>query len=180
MPPDVPRNLGVPLTPVQWPQDTLAVPQGYGAMPAVDILNAKQVRREYFTYPCAFLPFNANVQQSQIIRLDKDGDFWCNSVIAFAAFAGVGQYPNAWQVQIKDITTGYRFFEPSIPFGQLTRDNGLVGSGFTLLNTWDEPYCFLRSGGIEVTIINNGEQATISSSVWFAFSGWKEYANAAP
>jgi hypothetical protein len=179
------RDLNRPLKDVTWPQDTLLVPRGNGQMPGVDTTNAVNVGREYFTYS-GQTTGDIGAGESQIINIPiaKDGDFWMNSMIVDAYATGSNIHLNAMpngDVQITDSLTRYRFFNPSIPLGGMAREVnvGVLNTATVFINPIIEPYCFVRSSNILVDVALRTTQFVVGRvTLFFAFSGWKEYANA--
>lgn len=71
------------ITPYNWPQDKLEVPNGFGGMPPVDYGNENVVSGEYFGLTGEFIYTEntpAFTQQTQILNTPQDGDFWCDSI----------------------------------------------------------------------------------------------------
>lgn len=105
---------GDPPAPYSWPQDTLNVPNGFGAMPLVNDLNRNLSQREYFGVSTSWMAVGFNSVSTTTIALPKDGDFWCSGIngvsIDPAAFATAGQSVLAGYIaylMIEDMTTGY-------------------------------------------------------------------------
>lgn len=72
-----------PLNPWTWPQDTLRVPDGQGGMPPINVVNANQVRSEYFCLSAEFTltpALAAHTTQSTILDTPQDGDFWVDQI----------------------------------------------------------------------------------------------------
>lgn len=182
---DVALNLNVPFRPITWPQDTLAIPNGQGRMPEVDVLNAQKIRREYFTYSGSMGNFTDGVTQTLNINTQKDGDFWISSITAIGVEvqAGINTFVelNA-DVRVVDTLTQYSIYTPFIPFSFIDRGipqntgGGLMPSYF--ITNIIEPYCILRGGNISISITPHGFGGA-PYTAYFAFNGWKEYANAA-
>lgn len=179
---DVARNWRVPLPPTKWPQDTLKVPHGYGKMPAVDIVNSKIVKREYFTYVLNFMGVTWNNFQTQILEFTKDGDFWLSSVNCLTLNAAT----NAVVIDyfglctITDQVTGYNLFNGGVPIPTMQIDPNPALSPYRLVvANIIEPYCFLRGNSAAVTVSGPGSAAVAEYNIYMVFHGWKEYANAA-
>jgi hypothetical protein len=189
--PGVIRDFQRGLKPVTWPQDTLQVPRGHGRMPAVDTLNSKRTRREYFSYTGEFTNLVSNAIASINIPIAKDGDFWISSIsmFGFSVFGGVLQqslYLDG-NIQITDVLDQYQMFVPSMPIPSLLISvadlnfTGITtGIPLNITNNIIEPYPVLRGGVLKVDITTGTVRASGSpNTLQIAFNGWKEYANAA-
>lgn len=189
-----------PLTPYDWPQDTLREPNGYGQMPRVSILNQKLTEREFFSYNTTFtaVPNTTKYQAVNIIPTDDDGDFWFDNVICVntGPTAGVGYAPLWGRLQIEDVTNNYKLFpnngsQLGIPLSAIEPNYDVTGftpPGYTPTlagqrASFIQPYCFLRGCGIKITLSLTGviNPAPLPASVTYYVNlvGWKEYANAA-
>lgn len=71
-----------PLTPINWPQDALNVPDGHSGMPPVNRGNAL-IGSEYVCLSSRQV-FNAGTAaftlRNDILNVGQDGDFWCDSI----------------------------------------------------------------------------------------------------
>lgn len=167
---------GPPTAPYTWPQDTLTVPHGFGALPLVDHLNANLARREFFGISAQWLQPAADTRNVINVPLPKDGDFWldniCTTTILLVApggpapFSGVVAY-----LQIEDANNGYPLMSSYLDDNGVSI-NGAVWSAFNAKNSVAlaggnvvaesfgagartrliQPYCFLRGGAIRVTL----------------------------
>ncbi len=185
------------LKPYPWPQDNLTVPNGYGSMPRVEALNANLTKREWYCYNTEIAAIGVGGIAQATIATDADGDFWLDSI---AIGAVVNDYATAWQqmpdghIQIKDANQGYNLFParsltdgaPLAQF-QIMPDNyvppltygTLSAAGAGLRSSIVQPYCFLRSGAIAITVSLEAWTANYSYRLFVNLSGWKEYASAA-
>lgn len=168
---------GPPAAPYTWPQDTLRIPHGFGAMPLVNDLNANRSRREFFGMSANWNGPAFDTVNTQVLPVPKDGDFWCSAIAVQTIYPGAAspdQAPLSGVVAylgIQDANTGYsltpEFYDDS---GQLiqgapwasfeTRQFTLAASlspftypfgGGTRTDIL-QPYCFLRGGGIRVVL----------------------------
>lgn len=180
--PDVIRNFQRGLKKVTWPQDTLQVPQGYGRMPALDTMNSKVTRREYSTYVGGATGVTLNTPQLINIPIAKDGDFWISSIMGqtiqtFFVPNNIGYVVG--RIQITDVMTQYRFFQPDLPWGAICREPNLAADASSLfLSNVIEPYCVQRGSALLVEITLTAAPFPAPWDIQIAFNGWKEYANA--
>lgn len=168
---------GPPAAPYTWPQDTLTVPTGYGALPLIDNLNANLARREFFGVSAAW-PQAAHGSINVVnLPIPKDGDFWCDNICTMAiANTGAGLIPFAGltaYLQIEDANNGYPLMAAYVddngvlingaPWGAFnTKDIQLDAVGHALGSSFPfgagtrtalvQPYCFLRGGAVRVTL----------------------------
>lgn len=187
-----------PLKPNKWPQDSLQIPGG-GAMPPVDLANAKFAQRESFTYSTTITlpdPTTAGQQFTQSLPTDQDGDFWCDQIYLTSWLNNPGfpnDVPPPSLLQITDIRTGRQLCYPEGVstefFSTVTvfQDKPVIDystsplpDGFRSTSTLPQPFCFTRQGGILVTFTSIYALTGFLTSytVDIAFGGWKEYAHA--
>lgn len=188
----LPPNRYRSLKPQAWSQDNLIVPEGYGLMPRVERLNQDTVKREFFCYNTVIGPMAAGATLSQVIIGDADGDFWLDNIVVNALSdvpADVTSLEGRFQVldinqsynlmPASSITDGaplslFQVFPPSLSLAAGPRTVG-AGQRASLI----QPYCFMRSGGIQITATIETWERAGDFSLFFNLSGWKEYDNAA-
>jgi hypothetical protein len=197
---------GPPPAPYTWPQDTLRVPSGFGAMPLVNNLNANRSRREFFGVSAQFLNMAPDTLRVQNIPLDKDGDFWLSGiavqsidptaaspaqqiisgVIAFlgladgvTGFSLTSEYYDSAGVLIQGVPWS-AFESPQLitSAGSLTPFNLPYGGGTR--TELIQPYCFLRGGAVRVSLRTPPVPVIYPVlNLYLSLVGWKEYAYAA-
>jgi hypothetical protein len=181
--PGVIRNFQRGLKKVVWPQNTLQVPQGYGRMPALDIGNARRVKREYFTYTGQASNIAVNVPILINIPIAKDGDFWISSISGLIENTINGITYAEGTLQITDVMDQYKFYIPSLPWSAVSLDQGFdlfAVAPMGITNNIIEPYCALRGTVLRVELLFTAIQANPpTNTLQITLSGWKEYANAA-
>lgn len=167
---------GPPTAPYTWPQDTLTVPFGFGALPLVDNLNANLARREFFGLSAQWLRPPLDSRNVINVPVPKDGDFWLDNICTISinhqgpagptAFAGVVAY-----IQVEDANNGYPLMSTYLddngvsingaPWaGFNTNQLAQLAGGFTAANSFGagsrtriiQPYCFLRGGAVRLTL----------------------------
>lgn len=178
------------LKPLEWPQDSLTVPEGYGRMPKVDALNRSMIRREFFCYNVKLAAISPGGATTEIIATDADGDFWLDSVCVRALDDSdqTADMPPG-HFQIEDVNQGYNLMPssglrtgaPLWCFQWLPPANvvGTGAAGAGLRTSIIQPYCFLRAGAIRVSASIEAFAPAGAYSLYFSFSGWKEYGHAA-
>lgn len=187
-----PTNRYRTVKPATWPQDNLIVPEGFGLMPRVERLNADAVKREWFTYNARLGPFAAGATLSTIVATDQDGDFWLDNIVVNSLSSVFAEETIVdGKFQVRDINQGYNLFPASnltdgaplalfqvtAPSVTLAAGPRTVGAG--LRTSLIQPYCFMRAGGIEITVSLESWAVAGNHTVFFNLSGWKEYDNAA-
>lgn len=106
----------VKISPYDWPQDALEIPDGFGGMPPIEAGNRVVTGSEYFCLSGQFL-FPATTPafsiRQAIMATPQDGDFWCDQICAVSwatdTAAGVLRDRQAFLasvVTIKDQRTG--------------------------------------------------------------------------
>lgn len=173
----------IPLTPQKLPQDTLRIPGGFGAMGAIDLQNAVQVKREFFVYSTTFANIGYGETQTNIIPTDQDGDFWMTNIVndpfIGAQAVGVDLWAN---MNVQDLKNNYELFTPSVQLEQFNKfgvSSNVPGNGTTAsVTNILQPYCFTRDGGIKVTMsLLPKSVARVGFTIYLSFLGWKEYQN---
>lgn len=180
----------------QWPQDTLAVPNGGGSMPPIETANRDVDRRQSFTlvgevnYPGAS-PINTIRNLS--LPTDADGDFWVNQIYLSGVSAKAGGLVNdipPGTVTFTDVRTGKSMMWPEacpLDFfrgAMQSEESGFnVGetpfpNGFRSTGTLIQPWCFTRNGGIQIQFVCGPIDPTDNFTLSIGFAGWKEYAHA--
>lgn len=169
---------GPPTAPYTWPQDTLTVPHGFGALPLVDHLNANLAKREFFGINAVWTQAPIGSVSTFNIPIPKDGDFWLDNICGMVVNFTGGGPPGAnivsgasGYLQIEDGNNGYPLMS------NYTDDNGVLINGAPFgafdarpillsapgLITWPpagagtrtpllQPYCFLRGGAVRLTL----------------------------
>lgn len=190
-----------PLVPQTWPQDENRIPSTGGFKgPPISDANRDRSRQESFTVSGTFV-FPANVAVGQQFQLyfpmDIDGDFWVDQIymvgwgLQFGPRLVQSTYPMGGNLDIVDARNGHSLVWPagSLPTPLLATlilfsdDTGFdpAGSpfpdGFRSTTTLAQPYCFVRGGGITVTLTSadSWAGAALPNLTDIAFSGWKEY-----
>lgn len=175
-----------PLTPTVWAQDTLVTPPGWGVMPDVDLVNAVNVRREYFCYSGAFNTVGSTLTldgrtYNTTINFDPDGDFWISSIALSIYRPSTSLFITNYvgEVQITDNLANHNLFTPSVGSSALLANpmNRVNTAGAVNITNMMEPYCMRRGSSMTWTLVTS-VNATILPLVFFAMSGWKEYENA--
>jgi hypothetical protein len=173
----VPNVTYKPVKPIDWPQDQLKVPNGFGAMKTIDFNNSRNIGQEGFSY-VGQVTLAAGQSGGFIIPIAADADFWCTQVNCMMALASALQ--QSPKVQITDVRSGYQF-----GFPYLRLHNFIVEGAWSvnmtnskvkanrLAATLPQPFCFVRNSGIKVDLISPAGGGTY----FFAFNGWKEYAD---
>lgn len=193
--PQGPPSRWGPLPAQSWPQMSNRVPSAGGMwMPHVEVGNAERAKQESFTMsdsiklPSGTVPENGVVQR--FVATDQDGDFWCDQMYMVAWFSN--QSPSARPppstVAISDGRTGRSLtFPGQIPTNFITTlllfsdDAGFapdspLPDGFRSTTTLAQPFCFTRSGGIQISYtILAGVLGAADCTLDIAFGGWKEY-----
>lgn len=182
--------------PYTWPQDTLRVPNGFGSLPIVDNLNKNLSKRLFFGMNGMFPTVTQGSSQIVVLPTQDDGDFWCENLqIAIIDTSGDTEVTPYGYIQIEDISNNYALFPKtntingaplslfqnlSIGALQVTQTQG-APAGAGARSPWIQPYCFLRSCGIRVTVTLTPSTPPLSPSfnIYVNLSGWKEYAYAA-
>lgn len=198
---------GPPAAPYTWPQDTLTVPTGFGALPLVDHLNANLARREFFGVSAQWNLPALDTRNVINIPLPKDGDFWLDNICTMSILTVAGQDPKSWNgrtayLQIEDANNGFPLMSSYLddngtlingaPWGAFnTRGadvNNSAGSaapyGAGGRTNLIQPYCFLRAGAIRLTLTIPPASFPFPPIIdlldWYvSLAGWKEYAYAA-
>lgn len=191
--PFIPRNLNLRIKPTPLPQERLDVPSFnnqdlVAGTERIDPFNKVVVGQEFYVYSTVFNNFAwtaTGATSTIVIPTDPDGDFWCSNIVSKTMTPTGGVVSPPWiYVSIKDTRTGYQLFNPSVQLGVLNKQN-FFGAQALFSNALSQtsviqPYCFTRDGGISVTLTALAKsQASFNMNVYFAFHGWKEYANAA-
>lgn len=189
----------IPLKPMSWPQDRVRVPNGYGSLTPIDRGN-RFVGQEYYAVQINFENIDGPTTVSQVFNVESYGDFWVTN-ISMTSLQGFGNNnvtrPGAGValaartltplVFVKDITTGYQIFEGGIRGTSLINytaailPGGNLGPNAASRSTLPIPYCFLRDGGFEVTLINQNaapNPGVTPRNYYILLEGWREYANA--
>jgi len=181
---DVTRNFGVPLPPTNWPQDTLIVPDGYGRLNAIDEVNKKGVRQEYYCLAgnTAFLSYGQRALLT--FNAPEAGDFWIASICMFAVRNTAGVISSTTTVDgditLTDMQTGYNFFSPSVPLNFFRTPTDVITTGGRYRQLLAEPYCLRRQSGLSLFVqMQNLTTDPVTHSLYFTFDGWIEYKNAA-
>lgn len=190
-----------PLKPQTWPQDDNMIPSAGGMwMPPIETANAERARQESFTMSGTFQhPNTITVGQQFNLYLptDQDGDFWCDQIYMVGWGAGLtpsppqSAYPLAGTIDIVDARTGLALTYPqaSCPttffstFILFAFDAGFDVSGspypdgFRSTAILPQPFCFTRSGGIQLTLTSVEAWTGLAGPNYtdIAFGGWKEY-----
>lgn len=167
---------GPPTAPYTWPQDTLTVPTGFGALPLVDHLNANLSRREFFGISAQWLQPAIGSVNVLNIPIPKDGDFWLDNIctVSIDRTTAAGPQPMTGLVaylQVEDANNGFPLMSAYLD------DNGALINGapwgafnvpepVTILGVTSagnpygpgtrtnliQPYCFLRAGAVRLTL----------------------------
>lgn len=182
------------LTPTPWPQDSVKAPFGGGIMPTVERENRALIGQESFELSAEFTILNGSAAGSilhQIVPTDQDGDFYCEQIFAYGQdTTGLTNIMRALTVEIFDVRTGISLTRnDALPIQFLNGaaineafgfsvGNFPLPSGFRPIGTLFEPFCFTRSGGIDITLQNIYAASFPTARVTIAFAGWKEYAHA--
>lgn len=190
-----------PLTPQTWPQDDNRIPNTGGFKgPPISQANRDRARQESFSVPVTFtLPTTITVGQvlQQYVAMDIDGDFWVDQIYAVGWGLQIGPrivqsaYPLLGTLDIQDARTGKSLVWPpnSLPTTFLSTlilfsdDTGFDPSGspfpdgFRSTGTLAQPFCFVRGGGITVSLTSAASWNSVAGPnlTDICFSGWKEY-----
>jgi hypothetical protein len=170
---------GPPPAPYTWPQDTLTVPTGFGALPLVDNLNANLARREFYGISAQWPQAAIGSVNVVNIPLPKDGDFWLDNIGTVTIFPAHGAILPAPQngvvsyLQIEDANNGYPLMSSFVddygafingaPWGAFNAKEIVLLStpaiqslgipfGAGTRTNMIQPYCFLRGGAIRITL----------------------------
>lgn len=179
----------------RWPQDQLQIPAaGARFMPPVERGNIDLARQESFTMSTTFNFTNVAAGQvlTNVIPTDQDGDFWCDQIacVGWSNLLAQSQDPPPCLVDIRDVRTGRSLtwpvanvpIKPFVTLQLFQGDTGVsVGNspppeGFRATSILQQPVCFTRQGGIQVSITFLYQ--LVAGTIWtvdWAFNGWKEY-----
>lgn len=168
-----------PLQPIQWPQDTLVPPPGYGQMPKIDTVNALNVGKEFYVYPFSFSNVSQGQTQQEYIQTEKDGDFWLNMIYVLAIDHGTLTYTERLgRLAILDTITQYQLFNPYAYIMALKNPEKKSTNCGRNQDTM-QPTAYQRGTVIQVTLSYPAQTGTVvGQDVYGALIGWKEYANA--
>lgn len=164
-----------PFKPLQWPQDKLRIINGYGLMPPLDLQNRVLVKREGYALTGSIGPISYGQSRTVSIDIGDDGDFWLTGIGVQLFLPTTGVFDNdTWAtLTVQDVRSGYNLFYPFARVSELTVDRpGDIGAII-------QPYCFTRTGAIEVTFsVDAKAVAARNHTLYYSFVGWKEYADA--
>lgn len=168
---------------LQWPQDKINVPNGYGDMTPITRGN-RYIGREYFSVVANFLNFSAGGERSRsiVVPMEAYGDFYLTNIVCAQATPGSNPstYPNSvpFRVRVTDITSNYDLFTPyvsALSLSCLNNSQLMVSIGQASRSTLPQPYPILRDGAIRVTLDHT---ASAARDVFITLDGWREYQNA--
>jgi hypothetical protein len=102
------------IKPENWPQDALAIPDGFGGMPPLEHDNRVVVGSEFFALSHRFdfpAGMAAHTTQRAILATPQDGDFWCDQIasLSWEELAGEDRDRQAFlasMLTIRDQRTG--------------------------------------------------------------------------
>jgi hypothetical protein len=172
-----------PLTPYEWPQDKVRIPNGQGLMPRVDVQNGNVVKKEGAWYTAQWnFAAGSDQRTEQVVPIEPDGDFWCTHIVG-SSYVAAGPIFTPYKVSIIDIRTGHNLTYPFARMGMFKNQSyaGLAGvvpfpvnSRFRPTASLIQPFCFTRNGGIRVIVETDGSPAEATFNQ-LSFIGWKEY-----
>lgn len=170
-------DLNKPFKSIAWPQDKLRVPSGDGLMPPLDLQNQRLVKREAWFIAGTIGDIAHGADKTVSFDVGDDGDFWLTGIGVQGYLPATTAFNNdIWsKLSITDLRSGYGVLYPSVRAAMFGVEQ--AGEEVAII----QPYCFTRTGGVQVTWSIDAVTANARAShrLYIVLYGWKEYQNAA-